>query len=269
MRAWDLISLLDPKVIPDQTKIHLAVHNSYRDPLDVYLAGEFAEWQASQSRKNFERRFVVALIQLPARHSWLFAGAYSAHGYTIDAEGRHIYRLRERRGCAEINGRLVVHFQRPGRQSYVYGEKFADEITLEEIRREPLRVPMFPGFKALHVTKPQLDLIVRENHDSWRAALSSVAGVYLITDTETGRFYVGSATGEGGLWQRWANYSNSGHGGNRELKALVGSEARRADAFKFSILEITDVHESADEVKARESHWKSVLLTRIHGFNAN
>jgi hypothetical protein len=39
--------------------------------------------------------------------------------------------------------------------------------------------------------------------------------------------------------------------------------------FRFSVLEIADINESRDEVIQRESHWKSVLLTRQHGLNAN
>jgi hypothetical protein len=39
--------------------------------------------------------------------------------------------------------------------------------------------------------------------------------------------------------------------------------------FRFSVLEIADINESRDEVLQRESHWKSVLLTRQHGLNAN
>jgi hypothetical protein len=37
-----------------------------------------------------------------------------------------------------------------------------------------------------------------------RGALSSVAGVYLISDTLDGRLYVGSASGQGSFWQRWS-----------------------------------------------------------------
>jgi hypothetical protein len=125
-----------------------------------------------------------------------------------------------RPSCATIAGRLIADFERPGRQSYLLAERWSDQIVVDEIRRERISVPEFPGFKALHLTKPQLDMIVRHDQGSWRAALSSVAGVYLISDSVTGRLYVGSATGEGGIWQRWVQYSLTGHGGNKELGML-------------------------------------------------
>jgi hypothetical protein len=39
--------------------------------------------------------------------------------------------------------------------------------------------------------------------------------------------------------------------------------------LQYSVLEIADTHTSEKEILARESHWKEVLLTRIHGLNSN
>ncbi len=36
-------------------------------------------------------------------------------------------------------------------------------------------------------------------------ALKKITGVYCLTDTHTGKLYIGSATGEGGVAQRWGN----------------------------------------------------------------
>jgi hypothetical protein len=75
---------------------------------------------------------------------------------------------------------------------------------------------------------------------------------------------------EGGIWQRWSDYSKAGHGGNVELKALLQKEGQgRANNFRFSILEIADVHASAEDILQRESHWKNILLTRTNGLNRN
>ena len=269
MRMWDLLATLDATIQPSLTKIHLAGYNGKEDPLDVYRAGDFQDWQSWQSQKNFQRDYVIALIQMPEPGRWLFAGAYRSRGCKPDGDGFR-YQLDELPSCKELDGRLVVQFDRPGRQSYLIADNWIDQMAVAEIRAEKLSIAEFPGFKRLHITKPQLDLIARASHPSWRAALSSVAGVYLISDTQSGKFYVGSATGEGGIWQRWCTYSSSGHAGNKGLKELLGPEAmKRAASLMFSVLEIADTHASADEVLARESHWKQVLLTRIHGLNEN
>jgi hypothetical protein len=267
MQAWNLITLLDPQIVPEETKIHLAGWNGSEDPLDLYRAGTFDEWQAWQSRKNFEKRYVLALIEMPSPHKWLFAGAYEQQGRQPENDG-YRYDLAERPAFRDIAGRLIVHFERPGRQPYLHARSHVDKLVVSEIRAKRLSVPEFPGFKGLHISKGTLDLIVRENDASWRNPLSSVAGVYLISDSISGKFYVGSATGEGGIWQRWCDYSRSGHGDNTELKELLKAAGMaRAAGFQYSVLEIADTHASRTEVLGRESHWKRVLLTRIHGLN--
>ena len=102
--------------------------------------------------------------------------------------------------------------------------------------------------------RAELDLVVRQGIESWRVALSNVAGVYLISDPGCGKLYVGSATGEGGIWQRWCEYSANSHGGNRDVRLLLEHDSAAAQRMRFSILEIADLHASAEEVLRRESH---------------
>jgi hypothetical protein len=271
MRAFDLLALLDRALAPEKCKIHLAtVPPSGEDPLVLFRSGDFGEWQRIQTKKNFGREIVVALIAEPEPHRWLFGGAYRVIGCSpVRHQEKDVFRydLDELATSGELKGRLVVAFQRPGRQSYLNAESWTESITVAGILAEPLSFDDFPGFKAVDISKVELDAIVRHQVASWRAALSSVGGVYLISDTASGRIYVGSASGEGGFWSRWAGYAASGHGGNVELKELT--RERGADAFRFSILEIADLAAKPEDILARESHWKRVLLTRGSGLNGN
>lgn len=271
MRLFDFLSLMDPAVTPDQSKIHLATWNGEENPLGVFLGGTFDDWQRSQTRRNFERRFVVALISLPGTNRWMYAGVYESHDSVWDEVRQYnVYDLRVRAACSEFIGRLVVSFPRPGRQSYLNAESWADGILVGEIFPKRLTIGEFPGFKAVDLAKSELDIIVAQNLESWRTALSSVAGVYLISDTTTGKLYVGSATGEGGIWARWCQYAFSGHGGNVELVAILTAEgSARANDFRYSVLEIADTHANHSDIIGRETHWKKVLLTRDHGWNSN
>jgi hypothetical protein len=143
--------------------------------------------------------------------------------------------------------------------------------VVSELLNEPRSIGHFPGFKQLNLTKAHLDLVVRQDLESWRAALSSVSGIYLISDTATGKLYVGKADGLGGIWGRWCAYAKTWHGGNKALRAefgLDGSEDRLG-ALRFSILEVADLHATKQEVLDRETHWKAVLLSKEHGHNRN
>ena len=276
MLMFDFLQAINPNLNPAEAKLHLATWNGRVNPIDVYRAGNFDEWQRWQRQKNFERKLVLSLVILPPQKDvWLFAGIHNSKG--VESKWRedrkrdyYYYELTEEQSYKEMNGRLVVTFSRPGRASHLRAEKWSDKILLSEIYPERLSINEFPGFKAVNLTKDQLALIVRNSPESWRTALSSVAGVYLISDTATGRFYVGSAYGERGIWHRWSEYADDGHGGNVELKKLLADEgAKYAENFRYSILEIADLHDSQDNILQRESHWKDILMSRTYGLNAN
>ena len=128
----------------------------------------------------------------------------------------------------------------------------------------------FPGFNSVLLSFEMLCSIIRQSNPSWRAALSNVAGVYVITDRETGCLYVGSAYSGVGLWQRWSEYAKSRHGGNKELRKLLKAEGEDyANNFQFALVEVCDINAGSEYIISRESHWKDVLLSRDFGYNHN
>ena len=276
MRTFDMIRLLVPELEPNKTKLHLASDRGAHFRLDLFASGGFPEWQRYQTQRNFERPFVFSLIKLAERDRWLFGGVHRVTGpcerriSPENGEEYFHYPLEEIESGTALTGRLVATFQRPGRQSYLNAETWVDQITLAEVHPRRLTIGDFPGYRAVALTFDELRLVANQGLAAWRAALSSVSGVYLISDTETGYLYVGSASGAGGIWQRWSDYAATGHGGNVELRAVVnGSGLQRARHFRFSILEIADIHTGDADVLAREAHWKRVLLSRSHGLNGN
>lgn len=163
MRLLQLLQTLDPDLAQRRCKIHLACWNGQDDPLDVYLAGKFDEWQAIQTKQNFGREFVVSLIAMPRPHHWLFAGAHEAHGCRWNARKmRWLYKLRRRPGPDELDGRLIVLFRRTGRQSYLRGENWISALEVAELRPEKLAIAEFPGYSWAMLTKQHLDIVVRQ-----------------------------------------------------------------------------------------------------------
>ncbi len=47
MQLFQLLTLLDDQVLPERCKVRLAGCNGSEDPLDVYLAGNFEDWQCA------------------------------------------------------------------------------------------------------------------------------------------------------------------------------------------------------------------------------
>jgi hypothetical protein len=274
MKLFDILNVEMPSLRPEECKLHLATSNKKQeDPLDEFLAGEFEEWQSWQSHKNFERPYIVSLIKMHERDRWLFAGVFSKKGRKYVGRYKCFrYQTEEIEQLSPLAGRLIVKFSRKQRQPYLIAENWLAKLLVSELKSCCLEIEDFPGFKKVLLTKEKLDIIMTREIASWKAALSSVAGVYLITDTKTGRHYVGSAYGVGGIWRRWRDYSESGHGNNKNLRRLLQKkDSVFKSSFQFSILETADTTASKDDVLEREIHWKNALCSHENygGYNAN
>ncbi|QEE24801.1 GIY-YIG nuclease family protein [Rhodanobacter glycinis] len=274
MLLFDVIKLWVPQCTPRNTKVHLARWNGREEPHDQYLAGTFEEWQRWQSMDYFNREHVLSLIQLPNTVTrWLYAGLYrpagkAFHEATPEKKSHYIYDLERLTAADEWRGRLYVQSPYKERNSWPTGERLEQELVVEELTREPDTMATFPGFNQVDITIAELDRIVRNSLESWRTALASVKGIYLITDKE-GALYVGKADGADGLWGRWTTYALTGHGNNVALMKEFGLAAppERKFDLRFSILEIAPT--TATDLDKRETHWKKVLGSRVHGYNRN
>ena len=273
MNLFDILALHSAAVVPTSSKLHLATRTPHSDPLDEFLAGRFEAWQSWQGKRNFERELIVSLAKLPGRDRWLFVGCFRRLGRAwveTPAPPHWSYKTVELEETKSLAGRVVVGFERTGRAAYLDADRWASKLVVWQVFERRMAVAEFPGYHRIRLPQRTLELIVGQGLDSWMSALSAVGGVYLITDTDTGRLYVGSATGVGGIWARWSQYAKDGHGGNADLKKLLATEgAGYTRHFQYAVLEIADTHTSAEEVLERESHWKAVLGSREHGYNAN
>jgi hypothetical protein len=271
LKLIDLIQLSG--VALGDYKIHCATDDksSVWRPLEQYFAGTFEWGQARQSQKNFECENVLSLINLGTGKRWLFVGVYRVDGVRVDKQcGGFVYTLNRLAGLEHLDGRAIIDFPKTFRASYLVGANYEDQLIVDAIREEKLSIADFPGFNGVRLSFEMLASIIRQDNPSWRAALANVAGVYVITDTKTGRLYVGSAYGGVGLWQRWTEYIKTGHGGNKELRALLSKKGTTyAGNFQFSLVEVCDINASPDYIVSRECHWKDVLMTREFGLNRN
>ena len=276
MNILDFITMMNPDVLPENSKLHLASRdNENKNPYDEYISGRFNEWQRWQTRRNFEREYVISMISLTEADQWLFAGVFSSSSperrfYPDTPYELYYYNLTEDPSSTELSGRLVLNFKRPSRQSYLMTEKWYKQITLAEIYPKPLTIGEFPGFRNIDLSFDNLKIIIDNSLDSWRSALSNISGIYLISDSRSCGLYVGAAYGGGGIWQRWSDYASSGHGGNEEMKKLMeknGDEYTRF--FRYSILETADLYSSEHDIRQREAYWKEILLSKTCGLNQN
>jgi len=275
MNAIPLIALLPKGVDPTACKVHFAVWNQVKHPIDV-LATNWDEWQGWNSwrsvKDDFNRQSIFSLAQ--DKHDstrWMFGGIWEvlerrperqAHSYTValreDLMGPYIRRL-------------FIRHKRTGRNIRRTMESVLPTMTVSSILDEPFAGDPFPGHDRINHSLADLQVVIGQARADWRISLESMKGVYVIHDRETGQRYVGSAYGDTGIWQRWTTYATTLHGGNVGLEQLVrekGEEYYRTN-MRFALLEYWSMRTDDAHVLERESYWKDVLHARSLGYNQN
>ncbi len=262
--------LIDAGIDPSQA---LVIRHAYaRESEESGLVGlhadsthaEIMEYTRNQSSDS--RRFPV--VPPPLWVVFIKEGGDQArlwsvvenHGLVADNGVIRTFGVTESDQMADLRNRLVIGWKSP-RTWRMNASTAASYPVVGIADAEP--VP-FPGFDRLVLSHVQLQAVMREHrYASWRTALSSVVGVYLITDTRNGRHYVGKADGAESIRQRWNAYATNGHGGNVELRRLDPT------SFRFSLLRVFDPSTPTRDIDAAESHFKDALDSRRHGLNRN
>lgn len=276
-----LQDLLQNKVDLEKTK--LVRHNlSNPDVLRNHKNELLEFYQAVQTPTRFKNiETVISFLGTDSTNA-VFQGCYQVGGNvpfkTVERpEGLAIgdntddcvfYELTKTDVLAELKGRLVIEW---GKGTINWCQNGTTEKEVLEIRPAVSRIP-FESYDKTLLSFDCLREIVfnKEAYKEWENKLSAVAGVYLITDTKTGRHYVGSASGEqGGIWGRWSEYAHTKHGGNKRLMELITADADYCRNFQYSILEVLPIKRDKHEVLEYEQLYKQKLLSIQYGLNDN
>jgi hypothetical protein len=174
------------------------------------------------------------------------------------------YAQKETNILSDLKDRLIIEW---GDAPLAWYQNLAPKEVVEILPRG--YYDKFPGFDEVLLTYDGLKEII-DNPDpnrEWHIMLSSVAGIYLIVDTETGKQYVGSASGKDGILGRWKQYALNGHGGNKLIKELLEEDPQRFKKFQYTILRTLPKALTPKEVVKVETLYKKKLGSRNFGLN--
>ena len=113
---------------------------------------------------------------------------------------------------ASWKGRLIVRWPPPELAWWRWADR--NEMEMLAILEESALAVM-PEWHEMSFTWDEL----RNLPSVWWSALAQWRVIYYIFDDSDNKGYVGSAYGANNLRDRWQNYADSGHGGNRLLQA--------------------------------------------------
>ena len=269
----DLLRFSDDELA--NVKIKFNQHNGYDDPMDLYRSNpeiintQWLFWNEKR-RYFYEGQIAVCFLKL-SYDTWLLTTIKRvtkdlgiSGGVSFEGEEIETYK--------PFFGRVIVQYHKTSMAQGRYFSELQDELVVNQILPDVYDGEDFPGYDKVRLSYAQLEVIIRCGKKDWIAALSNQKAVYLITDKNTGKLYVGSATSDTGmLLQRWSNYVADGHGGNKELVELVEREGFDyvKKHFQYSILENYNAKVDDHIILERESWWKETLLTRAWGYNSN
>ncbi len=269
----DLLHLTDEQA--SKAKVKFNRDNGYDDPIDIYKSNpdlinkQWLYWR-NKNRYFDVGQIAICLVKIRSEY-WLLT--------TIDTVVEELnvlnginYKGTPLSEYQEYFGRTIIKFYKSFQTQGVNYSTIADELEVCQILPDTFDDDDFPGYDKVNLSYNQLKSILDRGKKDWIAALERQKAVYLITDTNNGKLYVGSATSSYGmLLQRWSNYVSNGHGGNKELKRIVDSEGIEyvQSYFRYTILENYNSKVDDAVVLERESWWKNILLTRTFGYNDN
>lgn len=233
---------------------------------------------ARQSFRVIDTRYCLQFLRLDKDKKldqWIFLGAYEKAGVDTFPDGHETYQLRPLERFAAFKERLVVQYKR--KQGPKCAKLPMDDIDsftvvcLLDRKYGDVQKP-FEGYNKVSLSFSQLKEIVEKNNDEWRIALRNVNCVYVITDTENGRVYIGSTYGYDGIWGRWSCYVyTSGTGHNDALDEMLQKDPDYpAKHFRWSVLECFYTRDGNTQlILDREKYWKQVFDSKKHGYNRN
>ena len=275
-----------PVDFPDKTKVKFNVNagNTALRAWD-YLLDDTPEWIAMNAHKRKQANnylnhadYLLAFAQYYpyGPQYYIFGGMYRVEKIlpeVFDAVG---YKLTLLPDYVDYRKRLIIRLEKPiGRD--IYNKPYQSvqrDFDPEVYELAPAtKLGAFPGYSKVLLSHKDLQTIIKLDAPEWKNALSSVKGVYCITDRSTGQLYSGSATGDiAGIWQRWSSYADVTNltGGNKAFEELKNNGADYiVENFSYSILEIFDMRTKREDIIQRESYWKRVFQTIKYGMNNN
>lgn len=166
----------------------------------------------------------------------------------------YYYNLEEVPGFGDLSNRVVIDWG-PGARAYIQWYHNRKEI-IQILTKGYLGD--FPGLLNFTLDFEELRRLTKnpEANEEWKNHLSAVNGIYLILDNKTGNQYIGSASGRGGIWQRWSTYAKKPHGGNNQLMRLCQTNQNYHKHFHYSVLQTLPSNITQREITKIENLYK-------------
>lgn len=255
-------------ILIDGVEVEGVPYSWYRNDKEKFIA-----YQSEQHNDVFKDvDYIVSFIGEDGT-SARFVGIYKIEGKDNvramkNGNGKFYYKMSEIEGYDEFKERIIIDW---GRSTLSWHQWLS-------ANNDKNIISVTPGFDW-EVPDEYEDIILDHSHlkyiicdrafESWHRKLSCCNCVYAITDSYSGKLYIGSTYNKEGIWGRWKDYAATVHGGDVELKKLLEKDPCYAKNFKWFILQILPLGVSDIRAIRTEKSWKERLGRSVCELNKN
>jgi len=154
-------------------------------------------WYGTNQRNFYPGQWVFSFVRL-INDEWLFISA----GKVVDTPFNDWASVEILEKYKPFFGRLIIKCTKGntfGRYTFNLNN-YLSQASVKEILPCLYSGEQFEGYDRVHLPYNRLDNIFKGKIlPTYYEALKKITGVYCLTDTKTGKKYIGSATGEGGV----------------------------------------------------------------------
>lgn len=271
----------------ESKKIKLVRHQDNRKPEDRLILGEryegsllqlyrnrhnmFLDYQREQRHRNFDKvEYIVSFIgesNMEAR----FVGVFKNNGIEKELKDDScLYDFQEIDGFEILKERIIIDWGASALGWHQWMHENTKPVVKIDRGYSDGKIPLFTSYNDVILDYETLSLIFQKEDSEWKSKLEACNCVYLILDKATGKQYVGVTYNKDGIWGRWANYAQNGHGNDKDLMAIINKYPNYGkENFQWCILETLPLNVLQDFAIDRESLYKEKFGSRVFGYNNN
>lgn len=244
-------------------------------PYDWYLHDRetFIAYQSEQSFEVFKDvDYIISFIGEDGTTARM-VGVYKVLGldhqkYSSTDTNHIFYKMEEVKDIFdELNERVIIDWGK----SAISWHQWLDRNDKDVISIERKGIDwVCPDYEEIILSYAQLKRIFNSAISVWKNRLTACNCIYVISDSNTGKLYVGSTYNTQGIWGRWVDYARTGHGDNVELIKLLKDDPEYATKyFKWAILQTLPLNINKDKAINIETRWKEKLGRTVCALNKN
>jgi hypothetical protein len=263
----DILNLTESEI--KRTKIRFNQSNNINfDPMKLFKEKDYQLyeghfWNFSKNKSFQVGQIAIGLLKIE-NDKWLL---FDISEITKDLEKFNAigYEYKALERYRKYFGRLIIKYKNKSQNLIRRAETVINDCEVLELISDTYEDEGFPGYDNIDLSWVELTRVLDKK--DWSTALENQKGVYLISDIENGKRYVGSAYGENMILGRWKDYVKNGHGGNKDLRQLSFDYIKTN--FRYSVLDIFKSTTDDKIIINREHHWMRILMTKNKKFGYN